>query len=90
MTYRVVLASSARRALLHALPPEAAFACGELLAGPLAENLRRVGKPLREPFDGLWVARRGEYRVRYRVDESSRTIVVVAIRHRRDAYRGGP
>ncbi len=87
MSFRVVLSSAARRALLHSLPPPAAAACGELLAGALADDPRRVGKPLREPFAGHWVARRGEYRVRYRIDETTHTVFVVAIRHRRDAYR---
>jgi mRNA-degrading endonuclease RelE of RelBE toxin-antitoxin system len=34
----------------------------------------------------LWRARRGEYRVRYRIDEERRTVVVLDIDHRRDAY----
>lgn len=87
MTFRVVLSSVARRDLLHSLPPPAAAACGLLLAGALADNPRWVGTPLREPFVGHWVARRGEYRIRYRIDETTHTVFVVAIRHRRDAYR---
>ena len=87
MTYDSRLAASARRDLLESLPPAAAFACHEFMTGPLTENPRRVGKELGTPFDGFWIARRGEYRVRYRIDEADRTVLVVAIRHRRDAYR---
>ena len=47
----------------------------------------RVGTPLRAPFEGLWRARRGEYRLRYRIDVDSRQVVVLDIDHRRDAYR---
>ncbi|WP_244302277.1 type II toxin-antitoxin system RelE family toxin [Microbispora triticiradicis] len=46
-----------------------------------------MGKPLQEPYEGLLVARRGTYRVVYRIDEDKRTVTVQAIRNRRDAYR---
>lgn len=85
--YDVVLAPGARRALTHSLPPNAAFAAWEFISGPLAQRPRVVGAPLRAPFDGLWRARRGEYRVRYRIDEPERRVVVLDIDHRRDAYR---
>ena len=50
-------------------------------------RLRVVGAPLRPPYAGLWRARRGEYRVRYRIDEAERRIIVLDVDHRRDAYR---
>jgi mRNA interferase RelE/StbE len=53
----------------------------------LADDPRRVGKPLREPLTPLWSARRGEYRVIYRIIEQRVVIEVVSIVHRRDAYR---
>jgi mRNA interferase RelE/StbE len=53
--------------------------------GALTDNPQRVGAPLRKPFEGLWRARRGEYRVRYRIEEE--LITVVDISHRRDAYQ---
>ena len=34
-----------------------------------------------------WAARRGEYRVRYTIVNSTRTVQVLDISHRRDAYR---
>jgi mRNA interferase RelE/StbE len=33
-----------------------------------------------------WSARRGTYRIPYRIDDTSRTVNVTAIRHRADAY----
>lgn len=84
--YGVVLAPGARRALTDMLPPAAAFAAWEFIRGPLARNPHRVGAPLRVPFEGLWRARRGEYRVRYRIVEETRTVVVLDVGHRRDAY----
>jgi mRNA interferase RelE/StbE len=85
--YTIVLAPGARHALTDALPTAAAFAAWEFISGPLADAPTRVGTPLRAPFLGLWRARRGEYRLRYRIDGDSRQVVVLDIGHRRDAYR---
>ena len=85
--YRLVMSPGARRALHETLPPTAAFAAWEFITGALAQRPRVVGVQLRAPFEGLWRARRGEYRVRYRIDEEHRTVVVLHIDHRRDSYR---
>jgi mRNA-degrading endonuclease RelE of RelBE toxin-antitoxin system len=69
------------------LPEAVAAACVEFIFGPLAEDPRRVGAPLRKPFEGQWRARRGEYRVRYRIDNEEETVYVLDVDHRRDAYR---
>ena len=85
--YKLVVAPGVRRALTDSLDATAAFAVWEFISGPLLERPRIVGAPLRPPFDGLWRARRGEYRVRYRIDEDSHDVVVLHVSHRRDAYR---
>ncbi|WP_197091977.1 type II toxin-antitoxin system RelE family toxin [Streptacidiphilus albus] len=59
----------------------------ETIEGAIAANPHRVGKPLEEPFDGYHSARRGTYRVIYRINENKRTVEIHSIRHRRDAYR---
>jgi mRNA-degrading endonuclease RelE of RelBE toxin-antitoxin system len=46
-----------------------------------------VGKPLKLGLEGLHSARRGDYRVIYRIDDQRRPIDVVAIEHRSDIYR---
>ena len=86
--YRLVLAPGARRALTDQLPAPASFAAWEFVRRPLLQRPRVVGAPLRAPFEGLWRARRGEYRVRYRIDEREHAVYVVDIDHRRDVYRG--
>ncbi len=53
----------------------------------LVENPQRIGKPLMGKFTGLYAARVQEYRVRYRIDEARRTVVVLYMGHRADAYR---
>lgn len=87
MSYRVVVTQAAARQLTERLPKSAATACVEFLFGPLAEAPHPVGAPLRAPFTGQCRARRGEYRVRYRLDDANRIVHVLDIDHRRDAYR---
>lgn len=72
---------------LRSLPEKVAAVVVEFVKGPLREHLTRVGKPLREPFAGQRSARRGDYRVRYHLDEDTRTVTVVDVSHRGDAYR---
>lgn len=86
--YEVVFTRSARRALEHDLPEKVAAAAFEFIVGALSDNPHRVGKPLREPLAPLYSARRGEYRVLYRILDDRLIIEVVSIVHRRDAYRG--
>ncbi|MEZ3158497.1 type II toxin-antitoxin system RelE/ParE family toxin [Microbacterium sp. BWR-S6Y] len=87
MTYEVVFTRGARRALEIDLPEKVAAAAFEFIVGVLAENPRRLGKPLREPLAPLFSARRGEYRVLYRIIDHRVLIEIVSITHRRDAYR---
>jgi mRNA-degrading endonuclease RelE of RelBE toxin-antitoxin system len=87
VSYRVLVTRTAARQLALRLPESVAAACVEFLYGPLAENPYRVGASLRKPFEGYWRARRGEYRVRYSIDEETRSVQVVDVSHRRDAYR---
>ena len=87
MTYEVVLSPGARRALSEELPEAVAAACFEFIYGPLAENPRRVGKPLRNELAGTYSARRGEFRVIYDIDDNRIRVEVISIRHRKDVYR---
>ena len=87
MTYRLKVARSAARAPTDQLPEAVASAVVEFLNGPLLENPQRVGKRLRAPLDGRWSARRGQYRVIYKIDDADSTVVVLQVSHRSDAYR---
>jgi prevent-host-death family protein len=77
----------ARRNLHENLPLDVAVAAMETIDGPLTTNPHRAGKPLEEPFDGYHSARRGTYRIIYRINEDEQTVEIHSIRHRRDAYR---
>jgi mRNA interferase RelE/StbE len=85
--YELVLTPPARRALADTLPEAVAAAVIDFLTTTLVIEPRRVGKPLRGELAGVWSARRGTYRVLYRVLEEAREVVVLRIDHRRDVYR---
>ncbi len=56
----------------------------EVIYGGLAENPHRVGKPPRRGLEGTHSARRGDFRVVYRITD---VVTIVAIDHRADIYR---
>jgi mRNA interferase RelE/StbE len=84
--YAIAWTAPARRALTR-LPEKAGTAVVEFLYGSLAANPHRVGKPLKLGLAGLHSARRGDYRVIYRIDDDQHRVNVVAIEHRSDVYR---
>jgi len=84
--FAIAWTAASRRALTR-LPEKAAMAVVEFLYGSLSENPRRAGKPLKLGLEGMHSARRGDYRVIYRIDDHARQVIVVAIEHRSDVYR---
>lgn len=72
---------------LNRLPEKTATAVVEFVYGSLVANPARVGKPLRLDLEGLHSARRGDYRVIYRIDRERHRVDVIAVEHRSDAYR---
>lgn len=85
--YELVLARPAARALAEELPEAIATAVIDFITGPLIENPRRVGRALRNELAGVHSARRGTYRVLYRIDDDAREVIVLRIEHRGDVYR---
>lgn len=84
--FAIAWTTAARRALTR-LPEKVAAAVVEFLYGSLASSPQRVGKPLKLGLEGLHSARRGDYRIIYRIDEERRLVTVMAIEHRSDIYR---
>jgi mRNA interferase RelE/StbE len=85
--YELVISPTARRQLTEHLPESVALAAHEFIVGPLLVNPQRVGKRLRPPLDDRHSARRGTYRVIYRIDDARHRVTVVAVVHRSEAYR---
>ena len=77
----------AARAVAERLPEAVATAVIDFLTTALVANPHREGKPLRDDLADIWSARRGTYRVLYRINEDDREVIVLRVEHRRDAYR---
>jgi mRNA-degrading endonuclease RelE of RelBE toxin-antitoxin system len=88
--YELVLTPPARRAITDTLPEPVAAAVIDFLTTALLDNPHRVGKPLRDDLAGIWSARRGTYRVLYRIRDEPPEVIVLRVEHRRDAYRPLP
>lgn len=86
-SFDLVLTPPAVRAIRSGLPEPVAAAVLEFVTGALLQNPHRVGKQLRGDLTGIYSARRGTYRVLYRINESDGEVVVVRVDHRRDAYQ---
>jgi mRNA-degrading endonuclease RelE of RelBE toxin-antitoxin system len=52
----------------------------------LMQDPLRFGKPLRFSLKGHRRLRVGDYRVLYRIEPESSSVLVVAIKHRREVY----
>ena len=85
--YELRTTSTVRRALSETLPEAVAVAAYEFITGPLLADPDRIGKRLLPSMDDRFSARRGTYRVIYRIDDKDRVVTVVDVAHRRDAYR---
>lgn len=86
MVYEVEITPEGLRHL-NRLPDKVKAAVMETIFGPIAENPRRAGKPLKGELQGLYSARRGEFRVIYEIDEATRVVIVHRAQHRRTSYR---
>ena len=88
--YEIRFQPAARRAIAHRLPESVAAAVLEFCDAALAVSPHRVGKPLFGPLAGCHGARRGTYRVVYRIDEKARVVHVLDIDHRSEIYHRLP
>ncbi len=85
--FELVVARPAARAISEVLPENVATAVLDFITGALIENPHRVGRELRRELAGIFSARRGTYRILYRIDDLTRTVTVLRIDHRGDVYR---
>ena len=83
--YSVVFARSARKELQNLDPPVARRILKQIET--LVANPRPSGVAKLEGANDLWRVRVGEWRVVYRISDRERLVDVIAVRHRRDAYR---
>jgi mRNA interferase RelE/StbE len=72
---------------LDRLPAKVRAAVVETILGSIAENPHRAGKPLTGELEGLYSARRGEFRVIFEIDDQAHVVLVHRAHHRRRVYR---
>ena len=53
----------------------------------IAVNPRRAGKALRGELEGLYSARRGDFRIVYEILDEERVVLIHLAAHRADVYR---
>jgi mRNA interferase RelE/StbE len=82
----VRLTPSAVRAL-DRLPHKVAAAIAEFTTGTLPTDPYRMSKPLRHELAGWRVARRGDYRVTFRILDDDHTLLIGRVEHRAHIYR---
>lgn len=85
--YELVVAGPAARAIAEQLPEAVSAAVIDFVTGALIEDPHRVGRALRNELAGIHSARRGTYRVLYRIDDDRREVTVLRVDPRGDAYR---
>ena len=85
--YEIRFQAAARRAIAQRLPEAVAAAVLEFCDAAPAVNPHRVGKPLYGPLAGCRGARRGTYRIVYRIDEDNHIVHALDIDHRSEIYR---
>jgi mRNA interferase RelE/StbE len=83
--FTVVFARSARKELQSLDPPVASRILKRIEA--LVSSPRPAGARKLEGATDLWRIRIGEWRVVYRIVDRQRLVDIVAVRHRREAYR---
>jgi mRNA interferase RelE/StbE len=86
VAYTVRFTATVRRDL-QKLTPRVLPAVIEFAFGELARERRRVGKPLRRELAGFYSARRGPYRLLYRIDDDRSLVLIDRVDHRADIYR---
>lgn len=69
------------------LPEKVRHAAMATITGTITQNPRRAGKRLSGRFEGVWSARRGDYRILYTISEEDRVVTIHRIQHRRHVYR---
>lgn len=85
--FELVVAGPAARAIAERLTEAVAAAVVDFITGPLLENPYRVGVGLQRELEGIHAARRGTFRVLYRIDDDAMIVTVLRIDHRADVYR---
>ena len=83
--YQLLIKPSASKELSKF--PETEFTKIDKSILSLSENPRPAGCTKLTGEDNLWRIRKGNYRVIYTINDSEKTITILRIKHRKEAYR---
>ena len=86
MSWLIDFSPSAQRDL-NQVPPRVGPSLLEFIYAGIAENPQSRGNALRGPLLGVRSARRGDYAVLSRIDETTRTVQVLRVAGRGIAYQ---
>lgn len=85
MSYHLVIANSAKRDLRRLNPDLQRRISVRLDA--LKSTSRPAGASKLHDRENQWRIRVGDYRIIYEIDKDERLVVILRIKHRREAYR---
>lgn len=85
MSYHLVIANSAKRDMRHLEPSLQQRVAIRLQI--LSDTPRPSGVKKLRDRENQWRIRVGDYRVIYEIDDDEHLIVILRIKHRREAYR---
>lgn len=85
MVYEVEITPEGLRHL-NRLPDKIRSAVLSAIFESIAHNPKRAGKALRGELEGLYSARRGEFRVIYEVDDDAGIVLIHRVQHQRRVY----
>jgi mRNA interferase RelE/StbE len=72
---------------LRAIGKEDSARIVERVKSHLVQNPAGLGTPLKGIFKGLFRSRCGDYRVIYATDMAEKKIIILHVKHRKEAYR---
>ena len=78
-TWTLRVAAPAARKIAEVLPEAVAAAVVEFITGARMENPQRAGRPLQRELSGRHAARRGTFRVVYRIDDGDHLVEVIDV-----------
>jgi mRNA interferase RelE/StbE len=84
--YQVLYQEEVVRKHIPALSSSAKMLIKRVIEERLMIDPITFGKPLRYSLKGHRRLRIGDYRIVYRIEGAKNTVVIVAIKHRKDAY----
>lgn len=88
MNYQILYLDEVIRKDVRVLPTSAKILIKRAIEERLIVDSIAFGKPLRYSLRGHRRLRVSDYRIVYRIEPETHTVVIVAIKHRKEVYEG--